>query len=1180
MKHLNLSIVLVIFLISWSSMVCDDGWMVAVQAQSESNITTHLSAWFDRPYYQLGDEIKLNISVWDDNSQPVITGVIQVVDLNSSNTAQATVTGITTAISLYDSSGLAGIHLLEVSYNDSTGYYAVSTLQLKILIGSQITAGGIATATELDFLIYTVTVGQPLSVDGTLELKNSLFPFFYIDEKTACLFLEATISGQTHILSADYPHVDITASLSFSLPFILPPWIQLGPISASCGFSGSFESDLDSSEFIFTLHVIPSGKALVMEPSSYEIERNNLTEQHSLILHVQVPGYDGEQLTIDVVLSTLSGEPVAILLDEKPVTSYSSDLSVSFSYDIPVGTYNLTGILRDWYSGAELASTSFLIAVIDGLMLDNFYWNLTSGYVVPGQAIQGYLVSREEDTFQAQQSVVEIRDRASGLVLFNGMTSNTGYIFFTFTIPGDFQPGIHNIDFELFPVPGDLYHNSCLRSLAITYRKTINIQHQEDQTLVRGRSYWFNASIIDSDGFPIAVGMLSLLYDSKILYESSDVRSANYLFLVPLDFKRGINMFEWKYSGTDVYEELAASFPVSVYSVPQFDNVSLISEKPFAGDDIQLAGYLIDEIDQPVTGASIKLNHTDNWGNVIVSQVTTTQDGLFTFTITLESTAAGHHSFTLDCLGWNEEFYQPVKGKYFLEVFVSPQITVSYSGEIVSGENTTFSVTGKSESSVTLDYFNDDSWQALDEIILDSEGRSSYTWPVPANLQGPVMLRARYVELLEYSYFPLKLKKRPVIAVNVPILPTPVGEEVIITVTSTERYSIWMDGIIWKQDILAGSHQYSLKFINSGDHEIVVISTGEYIVETIVNKTISVRVDYLVNVEYSPRVQGGDSFNVFVHLETNDHQFLEGFTVRLLANDSLIASTVTSQHGNASLNASLNRGYYSLKIEIIPLRTLIYFTKNIVPENGLTIYDLPEIAINEKTPITGTLTGVEIKITSGTDPVTEETAFLFLRNSNMEEWLFLGTGTTDEQGKAVVWWNVTQNSGEYYLQARNKGKPFLEAVTKTKTIQILNRGPEILVASISLISNDNVFQAISIVSFPNGIGTVYLYSDQSDTYLGILEHGEGDYWALQVQLEPGQYQLSIKAVDAKGIESWKDLDPLVVSQGTGKNDPSNRNGNLDLGSILIETALSTILLVPVAGWFIYKKKKALAKAEN
>jgi hypothetical protein len=1168
---------IILILLSWSQLIIDGQVIPLAIASTNEETSTSLTAWFRQPHYLNGEEIVLDVSTWDSNKQLVVTGEIHVVDLNSSIMVQETVLGAVTVLSWQDSYEHAGIHLIEVSYIDPTGYYSSSSLQLKILIGDIITTGDTGMNIQLDKSNYFLTTNQLLSLNVTLESQDIDFPYFYIDENSAYISIEAIMGNIRHVLSLDYPSKGIITSLDFSLPLILPPWIEPGPLDVVCVFSGSIISDLDRSEFSFTLSILPGEKSLVMETSTTTIERSNLTEKHSLVLDIQVPGYAGEQLVFDLILLTLVGEHVETMLDNVIIDSYYSEIPVVFYQDIPVGSYNLSGSLLDWNTGLILASDNIVIDVIDDLFVDNFYWNLSSENVIPGQIIEGYLISREEDTFQARQAYLEIRDNTTNTPLFNITTTESGYVFFTFDIPDDFQAGIHQIDFELSPLLESLYYTSSVRSFEVSMRKLVTIQHREDQTLIRGNHYLFNATIVDSDDLPVIDGSISLVYGDQILHTATGVQTTSYLFQVPTSFQRGINTLKWYYSGSTTHNSAEVYFPVTVFSVPQFSNVILEDDELFAGDNSILSGTLVDENNYPIIQATVILNHVDNWGNETTMQKITNDDGRFAFDIDFDTDSAGIHSFTVDFIGWNEEFYLTMLGKYYLEVSVNPQVSLSYSGEIISGEDKTLLLTGKPSEVIKTEFYDNDSWQHLEELILDEKGACSFTWGVPDYLRGPILVRVGYVNGSVFSYFSLSIKTRPVVIVEIPEEPATLGEEISIFVTSSEKFSLLIDGEIWQQDVPAGSYQYSPIITDSGDHEIKVIVSDEYSVETIVTKTISIRQDYLVDISFPTRVQKGVNLNVVIHIETIDSQPIEGFTVRLYANETIVASSKTSQEGSTILNSSLNKGIFKIKVEIIPPYSRVYHIKNISLDNDLTVYELPEIEIRDVIPIKGQSVKVEVIVSSYGEPVIGELIDLYLQGF-MLQWLLIGTGITNDQGIATAWWNVTQDTGEYFLQAKNLGEPLLESVIITKAVQILDEEPKILMASISLINNDNIYQVITVVDFPNGEGNVYLYS-QNGTVLGTFKQDEGNFWNLQLNFEPGYYQLLIKAVDSKNVESWKEMNPLLVPS-VEQVDPIHKQDNRDFNAIITETLISTILLVPIASYFIYKRKKTLLKFKS
>jgi hypothetical protein len=107
-------------------------------------------------------------------------------------------------------------------------------------------------------------------------------------------------------------------------------------IDARCIFSGTSESNLDYTETYFTVSILSSQKTLITFLQSDTIERNNVTENHNIIVDVQVPGFDDEPVEFDVDLLTTGDILVKNLVDGQTVTDYTSQLTIGFSNDIPI----------------------------------------------------------------------------------------------------------------------------------------------------------------------------------------------------------------------------------------------------------------------------------------------------------------------------------------------------------------------------------------------------------------------------------------------------------------------------------------------------------------------------------------------------------------------------------------------------------------------------------------------------------------------------------------------------------------------------------------------------------------------------------------------------------------------------------------------------------------------------
>ncbi|MFW9997890.1 MAG: hypothetical protein ACFFD4_37965 [Candidatus Odinarchaeota archaeon] len=366
----------------------------------ESAVTT-ISVWTDKNCYLESDDVKLEISIWDGKGLTVETGEISVVDLNGTTAVNVIVSSYLTVVTWVASTdGLVGIHSFQINYSDPEGLFDSSSTVKELLIGKDITRGNKEMFIDLDYSQFNVAKGQIIDISGSLICTDAL-PYFYIEQETAYLSIEAEIDGNWKILDTIYPFTTITDDYRFNLDFTLPPWISTGNINSKSVFSGSFATDLGETSVLFTINLLPTEKSLFLYPQQLVVERNNLTEQNSLLVNIQVAGFDSDPVLLDIDILDKDGLFVKNLVTNHLIETYSSNIALYFSQDIVIGSYNISGILLDDASRTVLATDSFTVNVVDDLLLDNFYWDLSSKNVEPGQNIQGYLVSREEDTLSA-----------------------------------------------------------------------------------------------------------------------------------------------------------------------------------------------------------------------------------------------------------------------------------------------------------------------------------------------------------------------------------------------------------------------------------------------------------------------------------------------------------------------------------------------------------------------------------------------------------------------------------------------------------------------------------------------------------------------------------------------------------------------------------------------------------
>lgn len=1144
---------------------------------AELPVQTYISTWPGNYYYLDDDTIEIEVSIWDENGQSVETGIISVNDLNSTSEALFPVSSQTTIVSLIaDSNGIIGPHVFELTYNDPTETYSEVINTIDIMIGNDINPGATGTTIEVDYPSYSVAKGQEISVTGNLTSDHPAIPYFFIDPNTAYISLEANIEGNWKIIDVDYLSSGIITSYDFDFLAIFPYWLATGVINSRYIFSGTVESGLAASSTSFIINLLSSQKSLVTFPHNDTIERSNVTENHNLVMDIQVPGFDGEPVEIDVELLTSEDTLIKKLIDGQQIINYNSQLSIKFANDIPVGSYVLSSKLIDSSTDIVLASDNHTINLIDDLLIDNFFWNVSNQIVSPGQSIQGHLVSREEDTFIGTQSDLNIE--IQGEVLFNGTSNINGYIDFTATIPGTLTSGYYDVRFTTSSLPSS-YYKSVIKVLQVVIPEDTSILHQESINLIRNKTGWFNATVIDEKSIPVESGLLSLTLDGTLLYESAGGTS-NYTYVVPKNANRGINIFKWTYTGDGYYSDSFQNVPVAIFSKPSFVNLSSSISELIPGGSLELKGRLIEETNDPVIGQNVLVTQRDNWGIETQFTLLTDDDGWFTIDFNPDIDDVGTYFFIVEFQGDSSYYYLPISGLVIFEVSVSPPISLQVNGLVVAGENSALVFQGKPNQNIDLEILQADIWTELAIIPLNSEGSYQYDWIPDNNLKGDVLLKATYSDGQGQSIFTINVKVRPQLNLEIFDSLFFTNQEIIIEVSSNEIHDIWLDNELWESDLSSGSRQFSIIFDLPGDHIIEVSSTGNDIVDVSISQTIQVRENYTITADFPERVQKGVTFHLEILVE-NEVEPLEGFIVELFLDETLIATSVTSQLGIASIDTSLINGQHNLKTVINPLNDTIHLSKEI-NLGTVTVYTVPSVKIQETKPVKGKSVDIQILVTDEANPVVNETIDLYLENLSGDKRYFIGNSLTNNEGIATITWNVTEDSGDYYLKAENVGNQFLKSIVTSKTVHILESGPIITLASITEINRDqNIFSITAIVDFPSGSGNLYLYSADK---VEIKElQNEGEIWITSIQLEKGTHDFWLKAVDNQSLEAWYNLESVQALTDLSTEPQTGGTGGTDdnrMQDTIRDTLISMILMIPVTAVVAFKKRRGIKKGGN
>ncbi|MHA2029115.1 MAG: hypothetical protein ACW99Q_06980 [Candidatus Kariarchaeaceae archaeon] len=1139
-------------------------------------LVTNISAWPDDHFYLEGQTIQLNVSIWDENNGVVNTGQIRAVDLNGSTDIVVPVTSSFTGVSwLASTDGLQGTHIFEITYNDSNGDYLSSSMNIELIIGLSISPGDEITVLDMNEAVFNISKGQKVNSTGSLTIGGSAYPYFILEPETSYVSIEAEIAGEWKILSLEYPSTGVVLSYDFSLEYVLPPSINSGTINGRCVFSGSSYFDLAGTVAYFTINLLANEKSIVLIPQNTVVERNNLQENHVLSMEVQVPGFDIDPVELNLdLLSLVDGSLVKNLIMDLSLTDFSSQIPVIFTTDVAVGNYNISAELVDGNSGMNLANDSFQVTITDEFIVDNFYWDITGQSVQPGQIIQGYLVAREEDTFAGIESNLTIKVQESGEILFNSNTDANGYIQFTISIPNDLSQGNHDISFTLSPITGDNLHIETIITNEITILENTSILHQEIPYLTRNVEGWFNANVVDEQGLPVDTGNLSLTLNGELLYEGGTI--ANHLYTVPNNASRGINTISWYYIGQNGYNDSEVIFPMVLFSVPTFNNISSSIVETYPSQTVELRAQLLEETGDGVIGATVAVTHRDNWGNETQFQVVTDSQGWFIYDFNPDEEDTGIHTFTIEFNGYSEEYYLPITGNLVFEVSVSPPISLILNEQLIADENSTLEFQGRINEEIQLEIFENSNWNEIGLIMLDNNGNGLFEWTPSSTLKGEILLRVTYTNDQVTALFTLVINVRPEISVEAPEQPYIMNNEITILVTSDQVHDIWLDGAIWQSALSPGSRQFGVTFTETGNHLLEVKVSGNYIISTTQNLAIEVRKNYTVTVDLPTRIQKSANTIIDIIIEDiGDQSPIEGLDIELLLNNTLIASTTTSNLGIGSLNVTLSQGFYSVAVRVTPDELGVYLSKT-VNLGSITVYSVPTIEIIDFTSVKGQMVDIEASITDGVDPVANNTVTFYLKEIDDSNTVKIGTSITDELGKAIISWNVTQDSGEYYLQVENSEEEFLDSVISSKSIEILETGPKILQASIAEYNSaKNEFLVTAVIEFPGGKGNVYLCTSGTNNQIGELQE-EGSFWTLVIQLEKGAHALSIKAVDVNGIISWHDLGNVhAVTDLNLEPTPETPSDSNPLMNLIRDTVLSSLFLVPITGYLVYKKRKAI-----
>ncbi|MFW9779248.1 MAG: hypothetical protein ACFFE8_10375 [Candidatus Heimdallarchaeota archaeon] len=836
---------------------------------------------------------------------PVPTGSVLITHLNSTQTDVISLVSGSITSTWPWSLSTPGTHIFRADFQGFPGYQT-SSGTCKVFV-EDITPGT-QQSPFLDLDANSTVAHKNGTVSFTLTLsilENWYFEGGYLSVTNQNLSGTPTIYtyGPLPFYYPDSNPTVLTHSFSYPIPEFSP--VGLNYFIANYTGSGLSGTAPAFSSW-FGVQIEGDGFSLVQRVNQTTIQRNAETSEFNITVVGDYPvglpleSYyfrGGKRITINQIILT------------------SRDVMFTFSPNssVTLGLLTIFTVLTDASGSNIYDNISQGLVIVDNARIDP---TTNSSIYRHNETIKFSVYVTEEDVWTRPVfGDVELIDVTDGYRSLENRTLDiNGFVIFTSQIPSNATVGFHKYGLRTFNTPSDILDQQVEVMVTIKGITTIDLDYGTG-IVDRATTTTITATVL-SGGVALIEGQIVLEFSNGTAIETKNAAPGlDFYFYIEPNHVLGVSKYQIHYLGSLNYDAHVEIFNLSIISNPTFNATGQNASEVVKGHTLRIWGELLDEIGNPVYFEEVSL--TDTTSGVFLGTAQTDANGIFISDYFISrSTQIGLHFVEVSYTGNIPRFYRGATNTPILSFTVRPPLSVMIATEVVANNWTIITLEGGLNDLIDLSWQKngEPSWFVIGTTQLNGFGQGTFNWSTPY-YKGGFTIRAQGPSDTKYDSSTMwVISDLTVIGSGI----GSVNDPYYFTVNSSERYQIWIEGILWQNWVGGGGGPtpYSHTFTSRGSKNIMVRCNDTYVYLRETQNLIAVYEEVAVSLT-SPATT---TINVTVHL---DGLVLGEITGPLTAHDAVLyvngtssVVDVTNGAGRYDFYIQFNQpGMYALQVQ-------------------------------------------------------------------------------------------------------------------------------------------------------------------------------------------------------------------------------------------------------------------------
>ncbi|MFW9855037.1 MAG: hypothetical protein ACFFFG_08240 [Candidatus Thorarchaeota archaeon] len=783
---------------------------------------------------------------------PVPTGSVLITHLNSSQTDLVNLVSGSITSTWPWSLSTPGIHVFQADFQGFPGYQT-STGTCEVIV-EDIVPGSQQTP-FLDLTINSTVAHKNDSVRFTLTLsilENWYFEGGYLSVTNQNLSGTPTIYTYGP-LRFYYPDSNPTI-LTHSFDYPIPEYYPVGLNYFMANYTGSgLSGTAPAISSWLSVQIEGDGFSLVQQVNLTTIQRNAEAAELNITVVGDYPvGLPLESYYFD------GGQRISI--NKTILTSRNVIFTFSPNSSITLGSLTILTILTDTSGSTVYDNISQGLVIVDNARIDP---TTNSSMYRHNETIELSVYVTEEDIWtRPVVTDVELIDVTDGYQsLENRSTDINGFVIFAYQIPSNATVGSHKYGLRTFNTPSDILDQQVEVTVTIKGITTIDLDYGTG-IVDHGTTTTITTTVL-SGGVAITEGQIVLEFSNGTAIETKDTAPGlDFYFYIEPDHVLGVSQYQIHYLGSPNYDAHLETFNLTVFSNPTFNTTGQNASEVVKGHTLRIWGELVDEIGNPVYFEEVSL--MDTTSGVFLGKAQTGANGIFIYDYFIsQSTQIGLHFVEVSYTGNITRFYRGATNTPIISFTVRPPLSVMIAGEVVANNWTIIILQGGLNDWIDLSWQKngETGWFIIGTTQLNGSGQGTFNWSTPY-YKGGFTIRAQGPSDTKYDSSTMwVISDLTVVGSGI----GSVNDPYYFTVSSSERYQIWIEGILW-QNWVSGSGSptpYSYTFTSRGSKNIMVRNNDTYVYLREVQHPTAVHEEVTVTLT-SPTTT---TINVTVHLD-------------------------------------------------------------------------------------------------------------------------------------------------------------------------------------------------------------------------------------------------------------------------------------------------------------------------